>query len=73
MTLLITVWRELVALFVDDGRFAATILAWLAGGILCLRVLDVPPKTEAFLIGAGLVLILAENVTRSAGNRGGKR
>ena len=58
-------WRELAGLFIDDGSFAAAILAWLAGGVICIHVLAVPPAVEAFILAAGFALLLAENVERS--------
>jgi hypothetical protein len=63
---LLTVRRELIGLFIDDGSFAAAILAWLLGGVICIRVLAVPPSVEGFILAAGFVLLLAENVVRSA-------
>jgi hypothetical protein len=66
MTGLSTAWRELIALFIDDGSFALSILAWLAGGAICLHVFEVPAAVEGFLLAAGFVMILAENVERTA-------
>ena len=65
-----TVRDELIALFIDDGSFAAAILAWLAGGVICLRLLQVPPETEAIVLAIGFGLLLAENVARSAHRAG---
>ena len=59
-------WREVLALFVDDGSLAAAIMAWLVGGALCLRLFHVPPEAEALLLAIGFGLLLAENVDRSA-------
>lgn len=65
-----TVWREFIGLFIDDGRFAGAILAWLAGGMICIRVFNVSPAGEAFILAAGFVLLLAENVERTAREAG---
>jgi hypothetical protein len=59
-------WRELIGLFIDDGSFAAAILAWLAGGVISIHVFAVPPVVEGFILAAGVALVLAENVERSA-------
>lgn len=66
MGALSTAWRELVGLFIDDGSFALAILAWVLGGVICIRVLGIPPADEGFLLAAGLALLLAENVERTA-------
>jgi hypothetical protein len=68
----VSAWRELIGLFIDDGSLAAAILAWLAGGIICIHVLDVPPAIEAFILVAGWLLLLAENIERTA-RKAGKR
>jgi len=57
---------EFVGLFVDDESFAAAILAWLAGAVVCLKVFHVPPMAEGVLLAAGFALLLAENVERTA-------
>jgi hypothetical protein len=67
MEWLSTAWRELVGLFIDDGSFALAILAWVVGSVICIHVFAVPPVVEGFLLAAGLVLLLAENVERTAG------
>ena len=58
-------WRELIGLFIDDGSLALAILAWLLGGAVCVR-LGLPPIAEGVILAAGFVLLLAENVGRSA-------
>lgn len=58
---------EVFGLFVEDGSYAIAILIWL----LCAAFL-IPhlPGTalRAPILFAGLILILLENVVRSAGN-----
>jgi hypothetical protein len=68
-----TARRELVGLFIDDGSFALAILAWVLGGAICIHVFAVPPAIEGFLLAAGLVLLLAENVERTARGSGERR
>ena len=68
---LATAWRELVALFIDDGSFALAILFWLVGGAICLHSFGFSPAVEGVLLAAGFILVLAENVLRTA--RGVKR
>jgi hypothetical protein len=65
-----TARRELIGLFIDDGSFALGILAWVVGGVICIRVFAVPPAVEGFLLAAGLALLLAENVERTARTAG---
>ena len=67
---LATAWRELIGLFIDDGSLALAILAWLLVGALCIRLLGVPPTAEGVLLAAGLALLLAENVGRTARAQG---
>jgi hypothetical protein len=66
MGCLSTAWHEVVGLFIDDGSFAAAILAWLAGGAICIHLIGVPPAVEALVLASGLLLVLAENVDRTA-------
>lgn len=68
-----TAWHELIGLFIDDGSFALAILAWVFGGAICIRVFDVPPADEGFLLVAGLALLLSENVQRTARDAGARR
>lgn len=59
-------YDQFVALFVDDASFAASILAWLAGGFICLHNFHMPAQAEAVVLAIGLGLLLAENVDRTA-------
>jgi len=56
----------IIALFVEDESFAAAILAWLAGGAICLRFFHLPPAAEGVLLVVGLVVLLAENIDRTS-------
>jgi hypothetical protein len=73
MDWLSTARRELIGLFIDDGSFALGILAWVIGGAICIHVFNVPPAVEGFLLAAGFVLLLAENVERTARKAGAER
>lgn len=66
MSVLRAVWDELLGLFVDDGSLAAAILV-VVGLVAVLRDTGVVggPVGGGLLFG-GLVLILLENVRRSA-------
>ena len=70
MNLLKNTLAELLALFVDDGSFVLTIIAWVLGGVLCLRAQLVDPGFEAALLFLGIAVILLENVERTARTRG---
>lgn len=66
MRVLGAVWAELLGLFVDDGSLAAAILV-LVGLVGLLREAGAigAPLAGGLLFG-GLVVILLENVRRSA-------
>jgi hypothetical protein len=66
MKLLTSVASELWGLFVDDGSFVFAVIAWILGGVICLRCRLLDPKAEAVLLSIGLAVILVENVQRSA-------
>ncbi len=68
-----TVRRELVGLFIEDGSFAVAVLAWLAGGAICIHLIGVDPAVEGFLLAVGFALLLAENVDRAARHASGQR
>ena len=64
--LIITIGRELVSLFVDDGWLAAGILVILAGAWVAISRVSVGPLGEGIaLSGAFLVLLLASVVRRA--------
>ena len=71
MKVLKIIWSELFGLFVDDGRFAVTILLWLAAVGLILPHLRLPDFLPPAILLAGLVVILAESAIRAA--RGTRR
>jgi hypothetical protein len=64
-----TIWDEFIGLFVDDGSFAAAVLAWLGVCWLLLPRLGLPSAWPPLILFVGLVLILAESAVRRAGAR----
>jgi len=66
MSRLGAIFRELIGLFIDDGSLAIGILVWIAIVALALPALGVPEVWRAILLFIGCVVILIENVTRSA-------
>jgi hypothetical protein len=62
-----TIWNEFIGLFVDDGSFAAALLAWLGACWLLLPRLGLPSAWTPMFLFAGLVLILAESTVRRSG------
>ena len=73
MSWVVTARRELVGLFIDDGSLALAILAWLFGSILCVHILDLPPVAEGIILAGGFVLLLGENIERTARGSEGRR
>jgi hypothetical protein len=69
MSLIASIGKELLGLFVDDGSLALAILAWV--GVIAATTswlgLDGPLADGALF--AGLVAILLENVLRRAAAR----
>ena len=68
-----TTGRELVGLFVEDGSFALAVLAWLAGGAICIHLIGVDPAIEGVLLAIGFTLLLAENVDRTSRDASARR
>jgi hypothetical protein len=64
VNILRTLWKELIALFIDDGSFALAILAWVCGGAICIRY-GLDPAFEGILLFCGLAVLLVENVWRT--------
>lgn len=61
--------RRLWRLFVDDGRYALAIVAWLVLAWWGLPWLRLPAGWNAPLFAAGLLLILAWGVLRRGRER----
>lgn len=58
--------REIFGLFVDDGSFALSILAWLCVVWLLLYRPFVSPRWTGLILFLGLALILLGSTTRYA-------
>ena len=66
MSWITTILREVFGLFVDDGSFAVTILAWVVAIGLVPSRLGLPSPWCATLLFVGLALILLESARRRA-------
>lgn len=66
MSRLVAIFHEIFGLFIDDGSLAIGILVWIAIVALALPALGAPEVWRAILLFAGCVIILIENVARSA-------
>ncbi len=74
MSWLRNVVREVWGLFVDDGRFAVAILAWIGAIALAVRQFGLAAHAAEAALFAGLALILAGSLLRFAQrSRAGKR
>ncbi len=60
---------EMVGLFVDDGRFALAILAWIGVVWKLLPRLGLAPEGDGVALFAGLAAILLEGAWRRARGR----
>lgn len=58
--------QEIYGLFVEDGSYAAAIAAWLFVAALAFPHFSALGEWRAPLMFAGLVVILVENVLRTA-------
>ena len=61
---------QLFALFIDDGRYAVAIVAWVTVQWLLLPHLALPDAWRAPLLAAGLLAILLDGVVRRARRTG---
>lgn len=66
MRMIFAIFKELFGLFVDDTSFAAGIFAWLMLSIFLLPHLGFDPDTQTEVWVGGLVLLLLENIYRTA-------
>lgn len=64
-----TIVGELLGLFVDDGRFAIAILAWLAVCWFAVPRLHWSAGAQGLLLFAGLAAILVESTWRRGRRR----
>lgn len=63
-----SVVREVYGLFVDDGSFAAALLAWTLAACLGLRMLHAGGWSGLVLF-IGLAVVLAESTVRASRGR----
>lgn len=61
-----TILAEVWGLFVDDGRYALSIVAWLVLTWLVLPQLQLGGGWNALILFVGLLAILLESVSRRA-------
>ncbi len=66
-----TIIKEFFGLFVDDGTLAMVIILWLLFVALILPHAEIPAQFDNFILLAGLILGLMENIWRAARNAGG--
>ena len=68
MRAILSMLRELAALFIDDGSLAVSALVWVAACALAPR-LGVAPVWQGAALAAGLAAILVENALRGAARK----
>ena len=66
MNVIVTALKEVYGLFVEDGSYAAGILAWVVVAAFALPHMPVLGQWRGPLLFAGLLLLLVENVVRTA-------
>jgi hypothetical protein len=66
MSLLSDAFDRLLALFVEDGAFALSIVSWLAGGWICIAAVHFPASAESLLLFLGFSYLLADSVRRAS-------
>ena len=71
MTRSLTVLKELLGLFVDDGSLAIAILAWVGIVAALVRLAGLSPTIGGALLFVGLGAVLVENIWRATKQNGG--
>ncbi len=71
MKAVIAAAREFLGLFVDDGSFAIALILWSAAAGFFLPDLPVDAGWDGPILFLGYLLILAENLHRTARRRNG--
>ena len=66
MKVIVTAAKELLGLFVEDGSLALGILIWLAIAAWGFPLIPISSRWHAPAFFVGLVVLLVENVWRSA-------
>lgn len=66
MNVIVTALKEVYGLFVEDGRYAVSIVLWVLLAALVLPHLPALGHWRGPLLLTGLLLLLIENVLRTA-------
>lgn len=66
MNVIVTAFKEVYGLFVEDGSYAVGILIWLLLASVTLTHVPALGHWRAPLLFVGLVVLLVENVLRTA-------
>jgi len=64
--LLVSIWTELLGLFVDDGALAVHCVALIAFVAFAVLVLSLPPVAGGLMLLIGCIGILAASINRAA-------
>jgi hypothetical protein len=68
MNLIVTAFKQLIGLFVEDGTLAILLIVWVGIAALALPRVPINSSWDGVILFAGCVAILIENVIR-AGRR----
>jgi hypothetical protein len=69
MSALTAILREILNIFVDDGSLAVALIVWSVIAAWLLPALPVNAGWDAPILLLGYLLILGENLLRTAGRR----
>ena len=69
MNLIVTTFKNLIGIFVEDGTLAILLIVWVGIVALVLPRVPIDSSWDGVILFAGCVAILIENVVR-AGRRG---
>ena len=73
MSTLTAILREFIAIFIDDGSIAVALVLWSALAWYLLPALPINAGWDGPILFLGYLLILAENLYRTARRRSGTR
>jgi hypothetical protein len=66
MNLIVTAFKQLIGLFVEDGTLALLLIIWVGIAALALPRMPIDSAWDGVILFAGCVAILIENVVRAA-------
>ena len=69
MNLIVTTFKNLIGIFVEDGTLAILLIVWVGIVALVLPRVPIDSSWDGVILFAGCVAILIENVVRT-GRRG---